>query len=287
MLLVSHNKLNHAVLDQIRTRRLSPRVSLALALDWARGEKPVQIDFEAILHPGDWAQHADGNRVYRALSALSKHFVTTNYDFWLDTIPPPLATPTQASGPPASITSSVSRLCIHKPEDILISTLDRTDVSTVTHLHGSLLDPGAMILTTRQYIERYADRRLPDGENPNHTQVFLEDLFSLKSILFVGYGLDELEILEYVILKARQQFAKGSRVATHFILQPFFSYELEIANAIAAYFKNECGVTLIPYRRDMLDYAQLIEVLEDFAREISASPLLNAERRYAMEQLLR
>ena len=159
-------------------------------------------------------------------------------------------------------------------------------MSTVTHLHGSLFEPDEMALTTRSYIERYADRRQSNGENLNQTQVFLEDLFRMKSILFVGYGLDELEILEYVILKGKQQLAEGSRVARHFILQPFFSHELEIAKAIAAYFENECGVTLIPFLRDVLDYAQLIEVLEDFAREISASPLLDAERRYAMEQLL-
>jgi hypothetical protein len=32
----------------------------------------------------------------------------------------------------------------------------------------------------------------------------LDYLFSNRTVLFIGYGLDELEILEYVILKARQ-----------------------------------------------------------------------------------
>jgi len=285
--LLLHNKLNHALLDQLHARKLSPRVILALALNWAKQGGETPIDFMSILHPEGWAQHVDGNRVYRALAALSRHFVTTNYDFWLDTIPPALASLSTNSGAAASALP-VKRHCVYKPDQILISTLDRTDASTVTHLHGSLLDIETMVLTTSQYVSRYADCRQPDnGVNLNHTQVFLEHLFGLKSILFVGYGLDELEILEYVILKARRQLAQGSRVASHFILQPFFSHELEIANAIGKYFQNECGVTLIPYLRDALDYAQLIEVLEGFTREISASPLLNAERRYAMEQMLK
>jgi hypothetical protein len=156
MVLLRQNKLNHALLDQIRARRLSPRISLALALEWAKVDKPNPIDFKSILHPEDWAKHEEGNRVYRALSALSMHFVTTNYDFWLDTIPPASATPN--AGVAQSATSMVvERTCIYKPEKIFISELDKSNTSTVTHLHGSLRDPDHMVLTTSHYIDRYRE----------------------------------------------------------------------------------------------------------------------------------
>ena len=97
--------------------------------------------------------------------------------------------------------------------------------------------------------------------------------------MFVGYGLDELEILEYVILKA-----KGLRSGPHFILQSFFSHELDLANSLADYYKNECGVLLIPFQRDLRDHEQLIDVIESFARDLKVGPMLNQERRVRMDE---
>ena len=239
------------------------------------------------MHPGDWTRHADGRRIYQALTSLAKHFVTTNYDYWLDSALPLTPSAGSDSSSKADPPVRVERDCIFEPAKILISELDRDGATTVTHLHGSLKDPSTMVLTTKDYIERYAYRKGPSGSVDNNTtQIFLEHLFRLKNVLFVGYGLDELEILEYVILKAQRDFTQGERVAKHFILLPFFSHELEIATAVEAYFLNECGVTLIPFLRDSKDYAQLIDVLESFAREISAGSLLHSERRYTMERLL-
>lgn len=144
-----------------------------------------------------------------------------------------------------------------------------------------------MVLTTRHYIDRYSyDRGKEPGTQANATQSFLEDLFRLKNVLFLGYGLDELEVLEYVILKSSRKPSRTERVARHFILQPFFSHELDVARGVAAYFRNECDVTLIPFLRDRNNYAQLIEVLEHFARELSTGPMPQSERRYVMERLL-
>ena len=55
-------------------------------------------------------------------------------------------------------------------------------------------------MTTRDYIRRYAnDRGSDDPALENRTLTFLEALFQNKTVLFVGYGLEDLEILEYVI----------------------------------------------------------------------------------------
>src|SRR5580704_15549395 len=50
-----------------------------------------------------------------------------------------------------------------------------------------------------------------------------------KNVLFVGYGLDELEVLEYVIGKARLTGEPGHREMRHFLLQGFSSHEHEVA----------------------------------------------------------
>ncbi len=55
-------------------------------------------------------------------------------------------------------------------------------------------------MTTREYITRYRnDRTDADPSRENRTLTFLDYLFTNKTVLFVGYGLDDLEILEYVI----------------------------------------------------------------------------------------
>jgi hypothetical protein len=62
--------------------------------------------------------------------------------------------------------------------------------NTVFHLHGSLLDPTSMILTTQDYVRHYAnDRRCELSEGENRVLTFLGFLFSEKNVLFVGYGL--------------------------------------------------------------------------------------------------
>jgi SIR2-like domain len=59
-------------------------------------------------------------------------------------------------------------------------------------------------MTTREYITRYRNDRFDsDAARENRTLTFLDHLFANKTVLFVGYGLEDLEILEYVIQKAR------------------------------------------------------------------------------------
>lgn len=281
---VSKERLNHAQLANIYARQLNPKVRIALALNLAdKLENP--LNFKEILHPNDrWESHQDGFRIYQALSNLSKNFVTTNYDLWLDSfIPTPLSNITEQED--SSTSARKSRISIYRPEEIAISLLDK-DIETVIHLHGSAIDPENMLLTTRDYIERYSNRNASEVESPaNKTQTFLYHLFHQKNILFIGYGLDELEILEYVIQKSELE-NMGRGVTKHFILQPFFSHELDLANDMSDYFKNQCNVTLIPYLRDNKNYAQLIEVIEDFARNISVSPILNIERQNILKRLL-
>ena len=105
-------------------------------------------------------------------------------------------------------------------------------------------------------------------------------------MLFVGYGLDELEILEYVILKAGKCLNANSGGPRHYILQGFFSHEEVLLRNFSSYYLNECAVQLIPFRRDDKDFGQLLDVLEDFAKKIPAVPPLVLQRAQEMEDLL-
>jgi hypothetical protein len=280
--LIQAGKFSYSQLDQVRN--LNPRVKLSFARRLAKDSK-VAIDYKALLHSVARSDHKDGCQVYRSLFKLGSIFVTTNYDEWLDDRIPEVG----AALTPPSSPSNASRIApmrvVYKVEEFIPSLLNLPN--TVIHLHGSVLDPDKMILTTGDYLKHYAnDRGSADAEGENRVLTFLEYLFSNRSVLFIGYGLEELEILEYVLLKAGKRANSSSRELRHYILQPFFSHEEVLLRSFRSYYRNECAVELIPFRRDDKDYGQLVDVLEDFARKIPAVPPLVLQKAQEMEDLL-
>ncbi len=98
--LVGRDKFSYSQLDQIR--HLHPRVKLSLARAIAEDNK-TKIGYKDILHPKAEQESLTGQRLYNALFRLSKIFITTNYDMWLDKrLPAPSATATP-TGPPAQL----------------------------------------------------------------------------------------------------------------------------------------------------------------------------------------
>ena len=281
--LIDKGQFTYSQLDQIKD--LSPRVKLSIATSIAADTK-TPIDYDLLLHPTSRAEHKKGRRLYNSLFSLGNIFVTTNYDRWLDdriTEPAPGATPAAS---PATPPPSTPMLSIHNVNDFLPAAL--TQSNTVIHLHGSVSDPTGMILTTRDYIQRYAnDRRTGDANTENRALTFLEHLFEHYTVLFIGYGLEELEILEYVILKARRKVDTAENEARHYLLQGFFSHETTLLRSMETYYLHECGIQLIPFLRDQKDRDQLLDVLEEFAQRMPASGPLVLQQVQVLEDLAR
>jgi hypothetical protein len=277
---VSGGKFSHGQLEQIKG--LNPRIKLSLALS-LQEEHRLKIDFGSLLHPVPRKDNAAGCRVYASLSKIGKTFVTTNYDQWLDdelSMPIPSVTGLAA---PSTEPLETPRLVFHRSEDLTAVNLNTS--GTVLHLHGSMKRPEGMVITTRDYVRHYANDRWSaseGGENPVLT--FLEHLFSKKTVLFIGYGLDELEILEYVILKTRDFMVAGLQ-PRHFILQGFFSHERELMLGMRRYFR-ECGIELLCFLKDHKGWDQLVDVLDEFARSIPASDLAVLQELNEMETLI-
>lgn len=280
--LVERDKLSYGDFDQLSDQ--NPRVKLSIARGLAHAAS-LQIDFEKILYPDPKNRNTNlnGRRLYDALSKLGTTFVTTNYDDWLDTIigaPPPSINTT------TSQTASAVRLkpaVFYNVEDLTVANLLP---NTVLHLHGSIADPRSMVLTTRDYVTHYENYHRAGGlKKPNDLLDFLDFLFKEKNVLFVGYGLDELEILEYVINKARLTLDPGKVQLRHFLLQGFFSHEEALARNLAPYYA-ECGVELLPFSKEHKNWGQLIDILEEYARLAPAGTPLTVQRLVEMEALL-
>lgn len=280
--LVGQGKFSHSQLDQIKN--LNPRVKLSIALGLSE-EYAIPMDFRSLLHPSGRMDDAKGRQLYGSLSKFGKTFITTNYDEWLDK---ELAFPALSVEPnpdPPAPAAFKPRRVVHRVQDLTAANLNQPN--TVIHLHGSLLDPDNMILTTQDYVRHYAnDRLLGDPAKENRVLTFLEYLFNHKTMLFLGYGLEELEILEYVIIKARRIRGDKHCEAKHYLLQGFFSHENELMRSLKRYYLNECGIQLIPYLRDQKDWDQLLDVLGEFARIAPAAEPMQLQEFKEMEDLL-
>jgi hypothetical protein len=276
-------KFSHAQVDQLKGQ--SPRIKLSIALG-LQEEYGLSIAFKKIFHPTVKKDHSKGLRLYKSLSLLGKTFVTTNYDEWLDE---EIVIPTVSVGgvgPDPKVSPFTNkREIIYKVQDFTPANLNKAN--TVIHLHGSLLEPDGMIITTRDYVRHYAnDRSSSDPEKENRVLTLLEHLFSKKTVLFIGYGLEELEILEYVILKAKNNSIGCSGEARHYLVQGFFSHQNELMRGLSRYYLKECGIELIPYLRDHKDWDQLLEVVDEIAKLSPASDLMISQEFVEMEDLL-
>lgn len=278
---ISAERFNHGQYEQIR--HLTPRMRLSIARA-IEAEHNLRIDYTKLIHPEDYSKNAFGQRVYRSLGKLGQTFVTTNYDAWLDTEIPDQKLSVVPSAQETTVTTPKTRRRIIDVNEFTPANLNQPNC--VFHLHGSMIDPAGMVMTTRDYIRRYAnDRGVDDPALENRTLTFLEFLFQQKTVLFVGYGLDDLEILEYVVQKARQQVSSERPQARHFMLQGYFEHEYELMRSMTLYYA-QCDIELISFRRDQRDWAQLIEVLEAFAADMPAKTPLGLQKQVEMEALL-
>src|ERR1700730_6972805 len=175
--------------DMHQLQHLSARKKVSIAMDVCR-QRQYEPSLRTLLQ--NHVSAKDAPSIYRDLYAIGTPFVTTSYDDWIDVLaetPFPTASPVQVTSedkPPAIVPAGAK--VFYKKEHLTIDKL--TTPGVVIHLHGSLRDPKNMVLTARNYLEHYEQA---------HVKVFLRELFERYSVLFVGYGLEEDEILEHVL----------------------------------------------------------------------------------------
>jgi len=123
------------------------------------------------------------------------------------------------------------------------------------HIHGLAHKWDSVVLTVKQYLERYNDPTIMD---------FLIKIFKEKVILFIGYGLSEFEVLDYLITKSESGSSQKSK---HFILLPYYLGE-ETLLEFDEYYYSDLGITVIPYAKDDKGYAQVFDVIKQWNQKI-------------------
>jgi len=173
--------------------------------------------------------------IYRELVKLRAVYVTTNVDEYFDDL-------------------YFKDLIVYRPQDFDAGNIDR---ARLYHLHGTIKDLDSMIFTTRKYLEHYRHLNI---------LVFLRTVFSEYTVLFIGYGMEEFEVLDFLFTKT----GGSSKELKHFILLPMYRGEENIL-AFEEFYYGDLGIHVIPYAIDDKGYDQLHHVIENWQKEINLS----------------
>jgi len=235
--------INFAELEQLQ--QLDPKKQLSIA-------KVIADEKEFDLNLAQYLVSDRDSRIYEFLNSIGAVCVTTNYDHELS----PETVVVDDDSKPSEFLKRVSGVDEFK-------TAFLREPGTVIHLHGDMDNPNEMIVTTRDYLEHY------DNEN---VKFFLGELFEQYTVLFVGYGLEEAEILEHVLRRGNVRYEGVGVAKKRFSVQGFFNSDQPLYDQLKKYYQKSFGVELIGFTRDFKDYIQLEKIIKDWAEELDVKP---------------
>ena len=231
------NLVNFSEIEQLKT--LDPRKQLSIA-------KLIAQDNSYILDlAGIFVGHQDGGSIYEALNSIGCACVTTNYDELL-------APQYRKTDDNSAVPTTGPR--ISEKGDILPNLLDKP--GAVVHIHGAASNPETMIVTTQDYLLHYDDENI---------QTFLSDLFAKKTVVFIGYGLEEAEILEHIL---RRGGATERNDRRRFAIQGYFRSQEPLYQKLHRYYEKSFGVELLGFLRDHRDYHCQVGIIEHWSRSL-------------------
>ena len=205
-------------------------------------DKDENAFFEVFNGSLKWEIEKGKKNIYDYLTVLSKTFVTTNADTCIDEH--------------------------FVPSDVIYDFSDNEKVSfnKVYHIHGHKEHKESLVFTVEQYLARY--RIEPENKYLN----FLNDLFGNYTVLFIGYGLEEFELLDYLTIKAKIDKSRKH----HYALMPYYSFEKRIADYDQIYYEA-MNIEVIPYAMDNKGYDQLIEIIDNWGNKTSFVKQIDTE----------
>jgi len=232
-----------------------PKKRLSIAKLVAR-EKRIKIDYARIFDVS-----LSSPNIYEYLNSFNSSFVTTNYEKYI--------LPLSRKKDPEKDWR------FYRREHLLGVNLDHN--GNVIHIHGCVDEPESMIITTRDYLEHYSSQEV---------QQFLQYLFEKKTVLFLGYGLEEIEVLEYIFRRGGASPPESQRIR-RFILQGFFQAEWALFEKLRSYYRESFATELIGFPKDYRDYAQQMEIIKIWSSKLKFEHMALADEVLALEEEIR
>lgn len=246
--------LNYSDVEQIKS--LEPRQILSISeLLYQKEEFKKEIADRLQKLEEECSKKQGLESIYDIISKIGCVYVTTNYDELL----------VRKSSSATDNNQSPETLKMKDVRDDDSDDLLRT-LGTIIYLHGYRTNYNKMVVTTEEYLKHYTSKGVKD---------FLEKLFKVKTVVFLGYGLKEIEILEYILRQGRTQEDKKStqEPEEHFLLQGFFYSEKSLYENLYRYYKKTFGVTLIGFIKDYEGHSGIEIIIEDWANQLNPPSL--------------
>ncbi|MDE0646029.1 MAG: SIR2 family protein [Gammaproteobacteria bacterium] len=203
--------------------------------------------------------------IYNQLNKIGCTFVTTNYDVNLEP-PPTKSTSDSTTQRRGTRITSCTR--------IYPNVLD--DIGNVIHLHGVCDQPSKMVLTMSDYLKLYDNK---------YVQALLVHLFKEKTVVFIGYGLKESEILEHILRQGAVREESGQRRL--FKLQGFYSSQICLYKYLQMYYQKSFGLELLGFRLDDKSYEVLDRIVEHWANRIDVKSRALSQDVEAINEVLK
>lgn len=121
-----------------------------------------------------------------------------------------------------------------------------------------------MIITVSQYYQMYHG-----SEEWEPTRDFLKKVFGTSTILFIGYGMRDYELLEYAQSSGRKN--------AYFLLEPHTKLDEVVVEPLKHYY-DSVNVRMIPYYIDEDGYITILDVLSRWEDELNLLSRIPADR---------
>ena len=214
----------------------------------------------------DWfdikEEELSSSEIYKMLYSLNAIYITTNYDNALDlmsqnkkeeqvNIVTDFETSIEKKQDEKKVYYNVNELVY---ENIMKS-------GNVIHIHGSKNELNSMVISNEDYIKRYGYNISSYSNDKNHKiySDFLKDVFNSEyTILFIGYGLEEIEILQYMFESTIDN--NRNNMNNRFMLLGGYASDYGYIDILSQYYYHNYGVTILPYDITQEGYDKEIEM---------------------------
>lgn len=123
----------------------------------------------------------------------------------------------------------------------------------VYHIHGSINEISTMIVSNEDYIKRYWS-----GENSFKN--FIKNIFDNYNVIFLGYSLQELEILNYLFEGENGKLERTEK--KRLLLLGCFDYEKSKLQFLNEYYYKNYAIKICPFSISKNGYKSLNDIIK-------------------------
>ena len=219
--------------EQLLQSHISSKEKISIAYEQFCKEnntKKFYEEFGKALTP----QKQKSTGIYQVLSQFNVNYLTTNADTLFENI-------------------LGKDCCFTDFDKEKLFNQDHISRGQLFYLHGRYRKNSKnenLVFTAANYVKRYNDKNFCD---------FLKQVFNKDcAVFFIGYGLNEYELIDYISTKVGLQ--NNGESSLIYSLEPFLSTQETLFFARRMYFKS-LGIKILPYNKDD-GYSELKKVLE-------------------------